>query len=246
MIGFTAVLVAMAVGLWLPGHFPEQRLREGPRVVQRPWRWPVVVFGNVGVVVGFGLLGLALAVVAQSVWVVAWWRLRDRRRMRAKRNRAEACNALAAQLTTGCLPEVALSVVASDYPDWRPLAEAAELRLDVSAQFQRLEMPELAAAWLLANETGASLAGGAKRAARRVRRELDQARQVASELSSARATGRLLAALPLVGVGLGYLMGGDPIRFLIGGLAGHGLLLAGAVLAGAGLLWTEWIAREAR
>ncbi len=246
MIGLVAILAAASVGLWLPGGFPEHRLREAPRSARKPWRWSLVVLANLGVVVGFGLLGLAVAAVIQSVGVVAWWRLRDRRLMRAKRNRAEACNALAAQLATGCLPEAAVSLVAADYPDWRPLAEAAELRLDVSAQFQSLEMPELSAAWLLANDAGASLSGGAKRAARRVRRELDQTRQVASELSSARATGRLLATLPLVGVGLGYLMGGDPIRFLVGGLAGHCLLLAGAVLAGAGLLWTEWIAREGR
>ncbi|PIF04995.1 MAG: hypothetical protein CSA63_00150, partial [Propionibacterium sp.] len=98
MIGLVAVLAAVVVGLWLPGKFPERRLHEVPHAARRAWRWPALVFGNVGVLVGFGLLGMAVAAVIQSLGVVAWWRLRDRRRMRAKRNRAEACNALAAQL----------------------------------------------------------------------------------------------------------------------------------------------------
>ena len=67
---------------------------------------------------------------------------------------------------------------------------------------------------------------------------------VASELSAPRATGKVMAALPGCGIGLGYLLGGDPIHWLLGGPLGWGCLLAGVVLACLGVLWIEALARQ--
>ena len=69
-------------------------------------------------------------------------------------------------------------------------------------------------------------------------------RTVASELAGPRATGRVMAVLPLCGIGLGYLLGGDPIRFLLAGPLGWGCLVGGAVFAACGVLWIEWLARQ--
>ena len=53
---------------------------------------------------------------------------------------------------------------------------------------------------------------------------------------------RLLAALPLAGVALGYGFGGDPLAFLAGSLPGQLSLIGGVSLGCAGVVWTEHIA----
>ena len=68
---------------------------------------------------------------------------------------------------------------------------------------------------------------------------------VAGELSAPRATGKVMAVLPACGVGLGYLLGGEPIGWLLGGPLGWGCLLAGVILASLGVLWIEALAGRA-
>ena len=63
--------------------------------------------------------------------------------------------------------------------------------------------------------------------------------QVAAKLAGARATATILAALPVLGVLLGQLIGAHPLRFLLG--AGGWLLVAGTTLACGGLLWSDRI-----
>ena len=68
---------------------------------------------------------------------------------------------------------------------------------------------------------------------------------VAGELSAPLATGKVMAVLPGCGVALGYLLGGEPLDWLVGGPPGWACLLAGAVLACLGVLWIEALARRA-
>ena len=75
--------------------------------------------------------------------------------------------------------------------------------------------------------------------------EQDLRAVVAGELSAPRATGKVMAVLPGCGVGLGYLLGGEPIGWLLGGPLGWGCLLAGVILASLGVLWIEALARRA-
>ncbi|KDO98426.1 type II secretion system F family protein, partial [Mycobacterium avium] len=65
--------------------------------------------------------------------------------------------------------------------------------------------------------------------------------RVSSSLAGARATAAILAALPVLGVLLGQLIGARPLDFLLGGQVGGWLLLVGATLACAGLLWADRI-----
>jgi tight adherence protein B len=67
---------------------------------------------------------------------------------------------------------------------------------------------------------------------------------VNSELAAARATGKVMAILPGCGLGIGYLLGGDPARWLLAGPAGWACLLGGVALACAGVLWIEALARQ--
>jgi tight adherence protein B len=67
-------------------------------------------------------------------------------------------------------------------------------------------------------------------------------RQVESEVASARATARLVAALPVVVLSAGAGLGSSPWEFLFGHPAGVACLAAGAALVGTGLTWIERIA----
>ena len=65
---------------------------------------------------------------------------------------------------------------------------------------------------------------------------------VRSELSSARATARLVALLPLGTLVMSAGIGGSPWSFLTGHPVGLGCLAAGTALVFAGLAWIDRIA----
>jgi tight adherence protein B len=54
----------------------------------------------------------------------------------------------------------------------------------------------------------------------------------------------VLAGLPVLGVGLGQLIGADPVGFLLSGGVGGWLLVIGTTLACIGLLWSDRITRR--
>jgi tight adherence protein B len=78
-----------------------------------------------------------------------------------------------------------------------------------------------------------------------LRAEEEQRRRVAAELAAPKATARLLAGLPVLGVGMGYLMGADPVGLLVSTPVGAALLVTGLAFETAGLLWVGRIARAA-
>ena len=54
-----------------------------------------------------------------------------------------------------------------------------------------------------------------------------------------------MAVLPLVGIGLGYALGGDPLGFLLAQPAGWVCLNVGVALVCAGVWWIDAIAAQA-
>jgi tight adherence protein B len=97
----------------------------------------------------------------------------------------------------------------------------------------------IGAAWQLSEQTGAPLADVLERLAVGLRQEAEVAAEVEAALAAPRATSRLLAGLPLVGVALGELIGARPVAVLLGTPLGRVCALAGLVLAGVGQLWTR-------
>jgi tight adherence protein B len=161
----------------------------------------------------------------------------------------EACEVVAAELSAGRPPDVALAQAAGRWPALAPVVEAHALGSDVPAALRRLaespgagELRVVASAWQVSQHSGHGLAGALGRVAARIRARRRTRRVVTSELASARATARLVAALPVVALGMGSGAGGDPWAFLLGTPAGWGCLALGLAFGLLGLWWIEVIA----
>ncbi|MYQ44671.1 hypothetical protein GTW40_06245, partial [Streptomyces sp. SID4985] len=103
----------------------------------------------------------------------------------------------------------------------------------------------LAACWRVAVDQGAGLADGLDRLDGALRAEHGQRADLRAQLSGARATALLLAALPVLGLLLGAAMGAHPLRVLLHTGAGLGCLAAGALFEAAGVWWSSRIVRGA-
>lgn len=158
---------------------------------------------------------------------------------------------LAAELRGGAYPRAALVAVATGVLD-RVAAAARSPVGDVPGALNAASrfpgggaLAELAAAWTVAETTGAALAGPAAQLAVSARNHESVRRELDAQLAGPRASALLLSVLPLAGVALGNALGANPTGFLLGTLAGQVVLLVGTSLAAAGVAWTELILRRA-
>lgn len=103
----------------------------------------------------------------------------------------------------------------------------------------------LAACWRVAVDQGAGLAAGLDRLEGALRAERDQRADLRAQLAGARSTAWMLAALPVLGLGLGAALGADPLGVLLHSGAGLGCLVVGGVLEGVGMWWAMRIVRGA-
>jgi tight adherence protein B len=109
----------------------------------------------------------------------------------------------------------------------------------------RSALAAVAAGWVVSERTGAALAEVLTAVAVSLRAEATARREALAQLSSVRATARLLAFLP---VGTLLLLSGDdggPLRFLLGTPFGLACLGGATVLVAAGLWWIDRLARTA-
>lgn len=112
--------------------------------------------------------------------------------------------------------------------------------------------PAHAEAWRLcdaaldvAAASGAPVAGVLARLAGTLRDRAASLRAVDVALAAPRSTAKVVAALPLVGIGFGMLLGMDPVGALLGSPIGLAALAAGLGLGGAAWAWTRRIVRAA-
>ncbi|OBK72857.1 type II secretion system F family protein [Mycobacterium sp. 1274761.0] len=188
-----------------------------------------------------------------------------RRRAVARRARAaEACalqgalDVLVGELRVGAHPVAAFEVAARETDgtvahSLRAVAARARLGADVAVGLRCFSassrMPahweRLALFWRLAQSHGLAIAT-LMRAAHRdiVERERFSAR-VDAGMAGARTTAAVLAGLPVLGIGLGQLIGADPVGFLLSPGFGGWLLVVGVTLACGGLLWSDRITGRA-
>ncbi|MCT1801745.1 type II secretion system F family protein [Kocuria carniphila] len=129
------------------------------------------------------------------------------------------------------------------------LGRIAQSTPDVSdhelARWARSVSVQLAACWEISERSGASLSKTLNGLADSVESQIDAQAARDSALAGPRATVRVLAWLPVLALGLGMLMGTDPITTLITTPWGRIALIAGAVLTVAGRLWTRQLMRHA-
>ncbi len=246
-----------AAALWWPAAAPSPRASDGQersgssrsRTVA-----PVVV-----VVLGLATLATARQVVLLLIVSGAGWAasvlLRRRREARAAEQTSarllEACEQLTGELVSGQPPSAALEHCAHEWGLVAPVAEAFRVGADVPGAWREVaqhpgagDLRLVAAAWQVSHRTGSGLAGALEHVTADLRAQRATRRIVAGELASARATARLVAALPVLALTFGSGAGGDPWGFLLGhpiGLACLGLGLAFALL---GLAWIEALARQ--
>lgn len=117
---------------------------------------------------------------------------------------------------------------------------AAALR-DDARPAGRSALASVAACWSVAEGNGAGLATALERLVDQERESEDVRVQLAAHLAAPRATSRMLMLLPLIGVGLGFALGADPLTFLLGSPMGNGCLVIGVGLILLGLWWTSRI-----
>ncbi|NMD55719.1 MULTISPECIES: type II secretion system F family protein [Tsukamurella] len=251
-----AILLLAAAALTWPGGPAAARLRAEHAPAAAPialrWGWLAVVLPIGALLIGPGQ-ALAAALAAGTV--------RDlRARNRVARQRAArltailaGVDAMVAELSVGAHPAAACTTAGRDAEDphvravFAEMAGRAELGGDVAAGLrahaaESAAWSRLAAAW----ETGTRHGIGMGELLTSVREDL-RAREryeqrAHSSLAGARATAQVLAALPVLGVAMGQLIGADPLGTLIGTGAGGALLVTGTCLTCAGLLWSRAIA----
>jgi tight adherence protein B len=104
---------------------------------------------------------------------------------------------------------------------------------------------ELAACFDTSEASGCPLADVLARFAKHLEAEADAEAARRTALAGPRATVRLLTWLPVSGLGLGLLLGVDPMATILGSPWGFMALAAGAALTAAGRLWSARLVRAA-
>lgn len=182
--------------------------------------------GFVGLVVGGPVGGLVLATYGGTAAALAIRWARARQAEGSRRAAVDAVAAVAAELRAGASVGSAMTAVAGT------LQGPAVVGRDAVMVAQRVT-----AAMRLAQSSGAPLADVLDRLDIHLR-AVDRARGAASaQVAGVRASASLLAAMPLAGVGLGFVVGTDPLDVLLRTVLGAACLCGALVLQLAGLAW---------
>lgn len=265
MIGTVGVALALAGAVLTPAS-PAHRLGMRVRPTGAAGRRPP---GRAAAGCAIGCLAailVAMLPVATSLAVTALGAtigLRHRRRLRCRRGDTEAraletaLEVLVGELRVGAHPVPAFEVAATEVSHsvvaagLRSVAARARLGGDVAAGLRAVteasslpaQWERLAVYWQLGCERGLAISTLMHAAQRDLAERQRFASRVYSAMAGARTSATVLAALPVLGVLLGQLIGAKPLSFLFGS-RGVGLLLVGVALVCAGLLWSDRITRS--
>jgi tight adherence protein B len=249
----TVAALALAMALMVaPG---QERRRVGARKSPRQVRRAIAVGASIALALLVPITAtLAAAMIAATV---ALRRKGFRKRARRTEESAAlqaALGVLVGELRVGAHPVVAFESAAAEVEgtvaeSLREVAARARLGADVAAGLRSVagqstvpgHWERLSACWLLAQTQGLAIVALVCAAQRDIVERDRFVSSVAAGMAGARATAAILAGLPLLGVGLGHLIGAEPLRFLLSGGVGGWFLLTGVALACAGLWWCDRI-----
>lgn len=221
---------------------------------------PVPLLAGAAVSLGWwrGPAFAAALLVAGLVGRRRWCAARaQRQRTTATRQFVEALRGMITELRRGAHPALAAASVADSAgvgPVFTTIADAARLGARVedgllasSAEVRHLrgELERFAVAWRLSDEHGLPLAELLEALHRDLEHRVRARSKLRAQLSGARASGWVLAGLPVFGIALGQLIGAGPLGVLTGNGLGGLLSLLGVVLIAAGLTWTARLTEQA-
>jgi tight adherence protein B len=179
--------------------------------------------------------GLVAAIIALTYCLLLRWQWGRQRRRQAAQFEArlviDAVTELAADLRIGRPASAALSATIAALGAPEGSSSGTSVRSTSSTR--------LAAVWRFAEATGAPLADLLDRFVAEVRAAEDVRGLAVAQTAGARATGWLLAALPVAALPVGYGMGVDPVAVLLYTPLGAGCVVAALALQGLGLVWTD-------
>lgn len=260
------ILAGAGLGQW-PDDTVSRRLRSHATRSARRGRVPVgyrlrkalpMVAGLI-VLGGYMLLGPAGASSCVLLGFAVYTRYVEHVRVKASfeagSRLAEGMRALVVELRAGTHPAAAAETAATDADVTTATAlhaVAATQRLGgdpeaVSAAQHSAgsgAVAQLGHAWTLAQRHGLPLADVLAAVQQDVAGRIRFATDVHAGMAGVRASAAVLAALPVVGIVFGTLMGAQPLRVLAGTVTGQLLLLVGSVLLSSGLLWSVRLARN--
>lgn len=259
------LLVAMSL-LALPMPSASRRLRALARVPGRRLRMPrggrvggvLVVCALVGWTVGpAGLVSAAL--VGSVLWRGVRARAARRGELVAMSAIADGLGAFVTELRAGAHPaaaaagaaqdaEGAASVVLAGIASTARLGGDVDLALTGMARARpelRTPLAQLARAWQLSDRHGVPLADVLEAVRRDLDRRVAFASLVRARMAGPEASAAVLAALPVFGVLLGQLSGARPLSVLTSTAIGQVVLVIGALLVCAGLLWSGRLTGQA-
>ena len=253
-------VAVLAIALGILPSAPQRRLYRN----RRPAR-PRVRPAGYAAAVGLLIVTVCVAGVftAGAGLIMAGTVAMRRRRRNARRRRRIAARALessldvvVAELRVGAHPAHAFRVAADEVPgpvgeSLRAVAARAGLGADVAGGLRSAgrgaeegHWERLAVCWDLAADHGLAVSTLMRAAALDLAERQRFTDRVDAGMAGARATATILAALPLLGVALGELIGAAPVAFLLSP-AGGWFLIIGAALAAAGLVWAGHITDRA-
>lgn len=243
-------LIVTAVLLWSAAGEAAARLcalnrTRGGATIASPWRDPGAYLRSL-------LRRRSAGRQIYARWEQVTGRFGATRRCAAWRKASIAlCQGIVAELAVGRPPGDALARTLDglDCPDpdlLHPVIAAARDGGDVPTALTRAASPHgteglrrLAACWQVGPTVGTGLTALLERVIAGLRDSESHRAEVAAQLAAPRATARLLAALPVLGLLLGTALGLRPFAFLLNVPAGLACLALGVTLTAAGLLWTH-------
>ena len=260
MNGLTVAALLLSLALLVLPSSPRRRLMRPARVGRRRRVDPTGLAGAAACAVVAAAVLLPLTTVLAVAVVGATASLRYSRRRRIQRALSEgrtletALDVLVGELRVGSHPVRAFLVAAEESVgavtvSLRAVAARARLGADVTAGLRAAgrssslpaQFDRLAVCWQLASDHGLAIATLMRAAQRDIAERQRFSARVSSSMAGARATATILAALPVLGVLLGQLIGARPLSFLLSGHGGGWLLVVGSMLACGGLLWSDRI-----
>lgn len=250
----TALLLAIAV-LMTPPH-PRRRFLIGPG--RRRSLPACAVVCAVPTLIAVIMVSPELAVVATAAAVLLTSRRRAVSRRRQRHREGEALTAaletVVGELRVGAHPLQAFGIAAAESSGFvggalRTITAQVGLGAGLDAGIRSVSAESavpfywdrIAVCWRLASEHGLAMVTLMRAAQCDIVDRQRFSGRVDASLAGARATAAILAGLPGLGILLGELVGAHPISFLLGGGAGGVLLILGAGLEVAGVLWSDRI-----